>query len=351
MPRSGRFVLIESFTIRDIVVFVLLFMAVMVVLFPAGRLERIILKEDRLNTYLHIKYLEALSEINPSPDILEALARAYASTGRRAKALEVAELLGRFPDARLRSLRIGYEILKHEYFQARSVEKKRELEKKLRRRLLNIAILEKKRNNLEKTYREGSAMGFHRVALFTAQKLARITGDEEWLRKAVDHALILRDYSTALALAQSLKSEDLSAKVLTYRIYSRLNEHRSALRNLKSIMLSNSEVRVLYLSDLFWLAEKAGEDVFPFLVDLIERTKDRTDKKMLIMGGIRYYTGKQMYDRVKELALRYGAEYPQDVAYTKFILKMALATGDPSFAGEIASKIARELGVVDDTES
>ncbi len=351
MPRSGRFVLIESFSARDIVAFVFLFVAVMVVLFPAGRLERIILKEDRLNTFLHIKYLEALSEVNPSPDILEALAKAYASTGRRDKALEVAEALGRFPDARLRALRIGYEILKHEYFQAKDRNRKRELEGKLRRLLLKVAVLEKTKGRLERTYREGSAMGFHRVALFTAQKLARISGDEGWLQKAIDHALILRDYSTALALARSIKSEDLRTKVLTYRIYSRLNEHRNALRNLKSIMLSDSEARVLYLSDLFWLAEKAGEDVFSFLVDLIERTRDRTDKKMLIMGGIRYYIGKQMYDRVKELTLRYGAEYPQDIAYTKFILKMALATGDPSFAGEIASKIARELGVVDDTNS
>ena len=194
-------------------------------------------------------------------------------------------------------------------------------------------------------------MGFHRVALFTAQKLARLTAAEEWLRKAVNHAMILGDYSTALALASRIRSDDLRTKILTYQIYSRLKRHKTALKELRSLMLSRPDLRVRYLSDLFWLAERAKEDVFDFLVELIDKTQNRVDRRAIIIKSIRYYMGKQMYYRVKELIVRYGTEYPHDLAYTKFILKTSLATGDPTFAGEIAHRIARKLGVIDDTNS
>ena len=329
----------------------MIFVSVLVMLFPAGRLERIILKEDNLNTYLHIKYLESLSRLNPSPDILETLARAYASTGQRAKALEVAERLRLLPDAQVRSYRISYEILKHEYFSQRSPTKKREILRRLKRLLMSIAILEQDTETLRRIYKESADMGFHRIALITSQKLAKKTGDYTWLEKAVLHAIILRDYSTALRIAESIKDRKIREKVLTPELYVLARRHKTALRELKDLMLRDPSARVNNLKDLFWLSSRTGEDVYPFVLSLIARTKNPHHRKMIILSALRFYLGKGDQERVKDLIDRYALAYPEDPNYTGFMIRSALATGDPQFAGEIAERIAKALEVDDGKDS
>ena len=351
MQRSKQLVLAESFSKKDIIAFLIIFAGVLIMLFPAGRLERIILKEDNLNTYLHIKYLESLSRLNPSPDVLEALARSYASTGQRAKALEVAERLKLLPDAQVRSYRISYEILKHEYFSQRSPSKKEEILRKLRRLLISVAILEQNTEKLRRIYKESADMGFHRIALITSQRLAKKTGDDVWLEKAVLHALILRDYSTALRIAESIKDKEIRKKVLTPELYVLARKHRTALRQLKELMLRDPSARVDNLKDLFWLADKTGEDVYPFILSLIARTKNPHHRKMIILSALRFYLGKGEQERVKDLIDRYALAYPDDPNYTGFIIRSALATGDPRFAGDIAERIAKALEVYDDKGS
>ena len=345
MPRSRRLVLAESFSLRDIAGFMVVFAGVLILLFPAGRLERIILKEDHLNTYLHIKYLESLSKLNPSPDVLEALARAYASIGQRDRALKVAEKLQHLPDSQVRSYRITYEILKHKYFSMKPSQEKEDIRRRLRRLLLRIAILEQDVEKLKRIYKESADMGFHRVALLTSQRLAKKTGRDLWLEKAVTHAIILKDYSTALSIAKSIRDKRLREKLLTPDLYAMARMHRTALRKLKDLMIKDPSVRVTRIHDLFWLSQKTGEDVFPFLLSLIERTKRDHQRKLLIISSVRFYLGRGDLTRVKELIDRYALAYPRDVNYTRFMLSSALATGDPEFAGEVAERIAKALEV------
>ncbi|EDP76228.1 hypothetical protein [Hydrogenivirga sp. 128-5-R1-1] len=351
MPRLKQFALIEAFSIKEVLVFILLFVSAMVVVFPAGRLEELLLSGDKLNSQLRVKYLEALVRIKESPELLEALALSYASLGRRREALRITRELERFPNFNLRALKVRYELLKYDYFALKGRADKRALERELESVLLHIATLESKADALERVYRESVSLGLHRVALYTARKLAGITHDPLWIKRALEHAFILKDRSAVFSIVKEIKGSDPDTLLLLYRAYASVGELRKALYSLQGLVSRYPRMREKYLVELLYIYDRLGESALPFLVSLISKEKNELRRKMLIMLSIKYYLGRGEYGTVKELVKTYATAFPDDSIFTKFMLEVSLATGDPKFAGYIAERIAESIGVVNGSSS
>ncbi|WP_457600449.1 hypothetical protein [Hydrogenivirga sp.] len=351
MPKSKRLVLIESFPVKDIITFLLLFVAVMVFLFPAGELEDKLLKEKGVNTYLHVKYLRALLKVKESPDLLEALAKAYASVGMEKEALKTAEELKKFPGYGLRALRIKYEILKYEFFRSKDDRRRRLLLQELHQILVALALETEEVNDLEELYRESVKMNAPRAAMLTSNRIFSKTGDIRWLKTAVRYALQLKEYSTALSLSRKLPRDNPEAALLRYRIYLAMRDYESAIRVLEPLVVKSKYYKRRYLTELLSLYEKSQRDSFSLLLNVIERTKDKEEKKRLITMAIKYYLGRENYDYVKKLVGAYAVAFPEDIDFTGFLLKAALATGDSMFAGSVAEEIGKSIGVINGSNS
>ncbi len=96
------------------------------------------------------------------------------------------------------------------------------------------------------------------------------------------------------------------------------------------------------IQDFLWLSVKSGRDPIPMLLDYAN--KDPRKGKLYIITAVKFALESQNFELAKSLIESYALLYPYDDEYATFMLKSALATGDPQFAGQIAQKLATKRG-------
>ena len=344
--RLRRFVLIDAFPVKELLAFVLLFLGVMVVLFPGWTLRDLLFHEEGVNLRLHVKYLEALAEIRPSPEILEALALSYAQLGRREKVSEIVKALEHYPGARYRAIRIEYEFLKRDYFSAGSEEEKKDIKKRLEALLRDMVRLSSDEETLKWIFRESVSMNAGYVSFLSAKELALTTGDRKWVREAMTRAFYLGRYKDVVLLGEKYKADDSSSLIMMFRSYYQLRDYKKAYIYLKLYLDKNPQDLHRFTDELIWLTAKVGKDPVSLILDMIRKTPSKQDRKGLIRKAIEYSLGTGNYSLAKKLISRHATSFVSDKDFTNFIIRSALATGDPEFAGEIAERIARAVGVL-----
>ncbi|MBX0312617.1 MAG: hypothetical protein JHC31_12755, partial [Sulfurihydrogenibium sp.] len=179
----------------------------MILVFPKGKLERLIFEEDS-NITLSNMYLESLVKVNPDPSLKLLIAERYIKIGEEKKAIKHLNDLekSKDPDILGKAKFLRYSILKRKFF-SKDVSLK---EKEYLRHQMK-AILEESYKSmmdvkeLEREYKEALSMEFQDLAYKIAIKILNIKPkDIYWLKESYKLAIMLKDYENAIRFLQKL---------------------------------------------------------------------------------------------------------------------------------------------------
>lgn len=120
----------------------------------------------------------------------------------------------------------------------------------------------------------------------------------------------------------------------------KFNQAKTFIRQLVPQALKNKELKQLIIEK----AMVAGGERFSIdlAIEIANKTRDKED----IKRAIEMCLWAQKYTLAKKLINKYATSFPEDYEFNNFILKSALATGDPFFAAEIAEKLSKRTGVL-----
>ncbi len=341
MQRSKQLVNHKVFSRLYIVIFALIFLTLSVILFPKNIFEKFILHSDERNINLDLKYLEELVKRKEDPEALERLIDLHIKAGNFEKALYYADKLRFYKSEGY--LIFKFNVLSRIYRITNSEHYKNEL-------IGVIKQIEKYGSEFDigQIYKEVKSLGFKDLSVDLLIRLYELTNNKEFVIKAVKLAYNSGYYKKVLEIEKHAHLRNNNLLRIYYRSSLNLKDYKKAFDFLKAILINKGELSKSDIEEYIWISKKAGYDQTDSILFLMQN-KDLTDKsrKLLIKYAINLSIWKQDYKKAKDIILRYYLNYLDDVDFTHFILKSALATGDPYFAGYIAKKIAKSLEIIE----
>lgn len=370
---------------KEIYAFVFIVLILAFILFPKGRIEKLIIAEDT-NIELSSIYLENLIKIETDPNLRILLAERYIRLNNIVRALEILTSLENSGDLEVRSKAklLIYQILKRQFFSEDTDEKTKEnLKVKMKSFLRESLKYSFDLKQLDSIYRESLSLGFVDVGLEVCLKALKIEPNSTyWLKEAYKQSLATGDYKTAKELLYklSITDKDNSIKWLTdlynlsigtkdysmaievsrylaeidrhnagkyYRnivnIYIINNDKNSAINFLESLIKANTTDRdkLLELLVSIYISNKDYDGALNVYMQDFEKERNKKRRKEIFKKIVQILLWKQDYEKVRYFLRQ---EYPSlidDKETAKFVLKTALATGDIKLANEIARDLKK----------
>ncbi|MGB9766764.1 MAG: tetratricopeptide repeat protein [Sulfurihydrogenibium sp.] len=373
----------KIFSYREIIGFTLLVLVSSLVIFPKGKIEKLILTEDT-NVELSNIYLENLIRITKDENLMLLLAERYIKLGYKDKAVNLLNFLEKHQNKEVSSNAkiLKYQILKTEYFSKNtSEERKEELKSQMRRIILDALNSTSDLTTLEKIYKEALSMAFIDIAYKTTLKAVSISkGNVFWLKEAFKQALatenykdaqefslelykideenrliwldkyynisvVIKDYKSAVYALKLLAEEDKNQEYKYYQkivdIYLYTKDYSSALNVLNMLYSKDSKNKYLWLDKIaqIYLSRKDYNQAFSLYNQAFLSEKNYQKRKELFKKSAELLLWSKDYERLKVFLSTYYKDFLDDKEMAKFILKTALATGDQKFAYKIALDI------------
>ncbi len=331
----------KFFSIKEIIIYILIFTGVSVMLFPKGKLEEYSLTQEKSNIALYVIYIRNLLKIKDDDIIRLHLVGSLTQAGEFQEAeLEAQKLLNtRYRDKAYMAL---YRIEKAKFFAKKGGDVQ-----KMQTYLLEAIKSTNEKELLIEINREAISMNLPFVVMVSAEKLYQITGNVEWLKQAYRYAIALMDVEKALLYASELYRKDVSNR-------------RNYVNDAVYIVKNNKEARDTLqkvsgkLDKSFYAELTKGllttpQPVLALNIGIKEyeklflQARSYKDRKVLFTKIVQMYLWKEDYDGLKKFIRMHYMEFAKDEEVLKLVLKSALATGDPFFAREIAEGIKKEV--------
>ncbi len=331
----------KFFSIKEIIIYTLIFTGFSVILFPKGKLEEYALSQEKSNITLYVIYIRNLLKIKDDDIIRLHLVGSLTQAGEFQEAeLEAQKLLNtRYRDKAYVAL---YRIEKAKFFAKKDGDVQ-----KMQTYLLEAIKSTNEKELLIEINREAISMNLPFVVMVSAEKLYQITGNIEWLKQAYRYAIALMDVEKALLYASELYRKDVSnrRKYVNDAVYIVKNnkEGRSIIQKLSGKLDKSfyaELTRGLLTTPQPGLALNIGIKEYE---KLFLQARSYKDRKVLFTKIVQMYLWKEDYDGLKKFIRMYYMEFAKDEEVSKLVLKSALATGDPTFAREIAEGIKKEV--------
>ncbi len=324
--------------------------ALIVILFPGRYLNSFLKKPDLNSLTLQVKYLEHLISKNPQFEYFETLIYDYTILGKPLEALKLLKQLEKKYPTKVDSvdyLLFKYKILMNIYFSVKENSLKKQIKNNIKQIL--FTLLTKAGNSkkiLSFVYFQSIEFGFIDIAYQAAYKLAILTKSPVWVKKAILLAInvkyVPKQNIITLINLVNLQEFDLKTleKIIKFFFYVKRN-YKESYKFLQ-IYLKKSNFLPEDLQTIYLYLAVYNNKILD-IQEIIEETLKKKDKKMLIKLAIQYALAMKKLDLAKKLIDEYALAFPNDYAYITFIIKSALATGDPFFARKISLKIMRGL--------
>ena len=337
MKKSRYYVLIDFISYKEILLFFLFFVLLMIVLFPKGRLEELLSSEEETNIDLSKKYLEALIRTKSPEHLRKTLLSKFARIGNEKEVRKVIETVKK-ENPKL-ALEVEYNLLKREYFLQKG--NKESVRREIKKVLTALILLEDNPKELEKWFRESVSMNFPDLAYKASKKLAYLTKTPMWYEKAFLYAIYSGNYDDAKRYIGKFKPSKRETYLPLYYFLIQDHKYKEALNLLEEYIRKYPEERERVERELmivYFLSGniKKGEKI---LNKLIQKGKE---KKVIIITSIRKLMEIGAYQEVKRMIKNYLHLFRGDKKLLTELLKLSLQTGDPRFAAQIAEEILRE---------
>lgn len=360
---------------KELTIFIIFVVSVMVLLYPKGKIENLILNYKDYNIDLGNIYLENLTRINKDPNLRLLLAQRYAQIGNIKRSEEILRELEN-TELRDKVLMVRYERLKFLYFSTEDPETKKMYKQSMREMLEHLHKISYDLRELEKIHTESISMGLIDVALKTSIKISKLKDDEDihWLKIVYKNALATENYQVALKYCALLKAKDRENYLFwlreEYRIASGLKEYTTALEDALQLLIleggekykkdivyllsksQSTEVIFQYidkypdrkyiLSEIladFYVLNKDYKNAFSLYASIYVAEKNKINRRKLFKKIVTLLLSSRQYEEVKMFIGENYREHIEDIEMAKFILSSSLATGDPDFSYKIAKDI------------
>ena len=372
---------------REIFGFILIVLFGMILVFPKGKLERLIFEEDS-NITLSNMYLESLLKVNPDPSLKLLIAERYIKIGEEKKAIKHLNDLEKSNDPNIlgKAKFLRYSILKRKFFSKNvSLEEKEYLRNQMK------VILEESYKSmvdvkeLEKEYKEALSMEFQDLAYKIAIKILRIKPkDIYWLKESNKLAIMLKDYDNAIRFLQKLVIIDKEnsfnynkeivnvykakkdfyglSNYLEYlyktdsahkyywtkellNLYSYQKQYNKAISLLEQLYKTDAQNKDLWLKQLIdlYLYQKQYEKALNIYLTQLNMEKNPLKRKEYFKEAVEIALWIKNFELAKNIIYKYYKEFLNDREMMKFVLRSSLATGDPKFAYKIALDIKQRV--------
>lgn len=331
----------KFFTVRELILYSIVFIGVCIIIYPGRKIERYILTPERRNIELSIIYTRNILRIWDNPVLRVHLVDNLIQAGMLEDAEEEArKLMGTpYEDRAYFAL---YKIEKFRYFAKGSsrIDLMQEyLTKALRASKDKKFILE--------IYKEAVLMNIPYVAMVSAEELYKLEEDIFWLREAYRYAVGLGHIERALNYAIELYKKDIKQreKYKQDLAYMLLNskEGKLLLEKYKDIMGESLYAEILIRMEPRMVTSAQMENLLEKYMELFMTTKDYNERRKLFINIVQMYLWKGDYEGAKAFIDKYYGEFINDKEMALFILKSALATGDTFFAQKIAQNIKEKF--------
>lgn len=377
----------KSITNREIFGFILIVLFSMILVFPKGKLERLIFEEDS-NITLSNMYLESLIKVNPDPSLKLLIAERYIKIGEEKNAIKHLDDLEKSNDPNIlgKAKFLRYSILKQKFFSKDvSLEEKEYLRHQMK------AILEESYKSmidvkeLEREYKEALSMEFQDLAYKIAIRILHIKPkDIYWLKESYKLAIMLKDYDNAIRFLQKLvildkensfnynkeivnvyiakkdfyglsnyleylyKTDSVNkyywAKELL-NLYGYQKQYGKLISLLEQLYKTDAQNKDLWLKQLtdLYLYQKQYEKALSIYLTQLNMEKNPLKRKEYFKTAVEITLWSKNFELVKNIISKYYNEFLNDGEMMKFALKSSLATGDPKFAYKIALDIKQRV--------
>jgi pentatricopeptide repeat protein len=337
---SKRYALIRAFSIRNYVGIILTALLVAVLLFPKGRLEKYLPESVDINTDLALAYYRALLRTNPSVDIYSTLVKSYIRIGRTKDAIEVVLQMERKYPNDPEILFLKYQLLKVEYFSVRDKEQKKRIKTEMEKLLSLYIKLKTDTGSLEKAFKEAESMDIPEIAYRTSTVLAERTGDLFWIEKAFYYSIAFKNYPLALKFVDVLVEK----------------RGKAFLKDAIDLALLSGNLQKAFDYARTYYQELPPAERHSLIKRLIEAGlttenylsfREYMKKSFPLTPDERLYLEKEVmkralwaknYETLKRLILE-NLYLSQSLEYRIFLLELALGTGDPYFARDVAKRL------------
>lgn len=288
----------------EAIAFVVLVVVILILLYPAKRIEDIVLMEEDPNYELSLFYLRRLIEAYPQRyDYKLAFVKKATSLGKDdyVEALYKDLLNSENPKDRILGLNIAYFKFKRDYFLAKTEEEKINIKKKLEKTLLALVRGTNDVNELKEYFLEANSMDMPHVALRIALLLSNLDKQNRvfWLETAYERSIAVKDYKLALDILSQLITADV--------------KHRKNWvdKKIELLLLVKDYKQAVNLC-------------------MIEMSKAETyqDKKQYFKKALDILSWHNERMEIANLIRNNYKEFIQDEEMLSFMIKKALAIGD-----------------------
>ncbi len=374
-------------TNREILGFILIVLFSMVLVFPKGKLERLIFEEDS-NITLSNMYLESLVKVNPDPSLKLLIAERYIKIGEEKKAIKHLDDLEKSNDPNIvgKAKFLRYSILKQKFFSKNVSLEEREYLRHQMKAILGESyksMIDVK--ELEREYKEALSMEFQDLAYKIAIKILNINPSNiYWLKENYKLAIMLKDYDNAIRFLQKLvildkensfnynkeivnvyivkkdfyslsnhleylyKTDTINKYYWTkelLNLYSYQKQYNKAISLLEQLYKTDAKNKDLWLKQLtdLYLYQKQYEKALNIYLTRLNIEKNPLKRKEYLKKAVEIALWSKNFELAKNIISKYYNEFLNDREMMKFVLKSSLATGDSKFAYKIALDIKQRV--------
>lgn len=336
-------------TYKELVFTFLVFVVLLVILFPKGVLKEQILAEKD-NYDLSMLYLKNLLQHDPTNEsLMLILAEQSLLSGKKDLSLRLLELLLRSEDLehRKKATVLSYHLKKDDYFYFQSEEKKLQ-EKKILEKMF-LKIMEEKmysEDDIDRWYKESIFIeNYKYMDYFITKKLQEEPENIALLKQAYYISLKLKHNNKAISYAKSLSKLDTVDKnrweMDGYYLLINSENYREAEKVLNKFSDDSIEWKMQHadffaMRGLYYQAYEKYMEIFHLM-----QTYD--SKKQYFVKAIDNLQAGNHLKRASMEVKKYEHLYLKDKEMRKYILKLYIATGDLDNAAALSERILQKV--------
>jgi len=334
-------------TYKELIFMILVFVAVLVALYPKDLLKQQIVSE-KANYDLNMLYLKNLLKHNPEDEsLMLILATQSLKTGNKDLAIRLLELLFKSKKKKIRqkALLLSYDLEKERYFYLHNKKKKMLQRRKLRALFYRI-YLGKIYNpeNVQRWYEEAVFVGAGRETYDLAkQHVAKDPANIQRVKEAFYLSVKYKQKKDSFYYLELLKRYDKKQQqkwlLQQYYLYMNYHEYAQVEPFLKAHLHENPEFEKLLAE--FYLFRKHYRAASQLFLKLYAKTKEHKQQVYYFKKALESLVAGNYMRKVVRLAKANEDKFLYDKEMRTFLLKIYLASSNLDAAAKLSKKILR----------
>lgn len=337
-------------TYKEILIGFIVFVLILVILYPKDTLTKQVLAEDS-NYDLSVLYLKNMLKNDPSnEELMLSLARQAYLAKKKDLSFKLLKLLRNSKNEQTRkdAYKLSYEIAKEDYFYLKKMHKTEALSKKYAQlhKLFSVILTEHfyNKDEVEKLYKESYFLNDNKDAYLLVQKLLQQKPNEiKLLKDAYYLSYKLHDYAASMHYLDLLYAEDSkNQKKWLDEKYFLLTQHYQS-KEAEAYIIARAQTSSYWRERLinFYLLHKRYKKAAQIYMNEFHSASTRTEQRELWLQALHTLQAGGELKAAVRLGHRYENYFLHDKKARMALLKLYFSANDVKKANRLSQKILR----------